>query len=161
MRALADGEIQVGDRLLTHHDQMLTFQVMRPPEASNFMVLLTLMMPHSQPELAFARLATGLMIDSKLVADLGLRSLIEEGLRLIDTMSHKANGLPFRSATEDQQLEILQTIEDSPFFQTVLHIAKADFYNRHLVWKVLGYPDLDHEAGYLDDRFDQLDLRAI
>ncbi len=159
MNTLGENEVLVRDRVLDSDALMLAFQVLRPDEARSFMLVLRLLLPHQQPELEFARLATALVLDAKLLGDPDLRALIEEGLRTLDASSLRDNRVTFSTATDDQRLDALRKGEDSPFFQTLLHIAKADFYNRHIVWRVLGYPDLEHEAGYIDDGFEQLDLR--
>lgn len=137
-------------------DVLLMFQALRPEEARDFLTVLRLMMPHEQPDLAVARLMSAVSIDAQLVANLPLRALIREGLAGLNASCTRDSKLSFSAAPDDQRIAALRECEESAFFQTLLHIAKADFYNRHAVWRALGYPDLDHEAGYLDDNFDRL-----
>lgn len=134
----------------------LTFQALRPDEAELFLRFVETVLPHRQPELDFPRVATALVIDSQMVAGLDLRNLVLDGLRGLDQWCHRHHHAGFAAVPPEVRVEAMREIEDTPFFQTLIHVLKSDFYNRHLVWRVLGYPDLDREDGYLDHGFDQL-----
>ncbi|MBF4766204.1 gluconate 2-dehydrogenase subunit 3 family protein [Nocardioides agariphilus] len=136
----------------------LTFQALRPDEAELFLGVIETVLPHAQPQLDLPRIATALVIDAQMVAGLDLRALVLDGLREVDQSCRRAHGAGFTSVPPEQRVEALRAVEDTPFFQTLIHIVKADFYNRHIVWRVLGYPDLDREDGYLDHGFDRLPL---
>jgi hypothetical protein len=157
MNGIDAGDIVVGGHTMTAAELALMFQALRPPEAQDLLVVLELLLPHAEPELRFARFATALVIDARLVGELELRAMVLDGLKAIGASTQSTSGVAFRAATGDQQIAALEAAEDTPFFQTLLHIAKADFYNRHIVWETLGYPDLHHEDGYIDDSFDQLE----
>jgi hypothetical protein len=137
---------------------VLTFQVLTPDEAATFLALLRVLLPHRQPELAGALNATALVLDSKLVTDLALRRDVLAGIGQLRSAAERAHGRAFAALTEAERAAIVGQAEDSMFFQTVLHLAKYDFYNRHLVWRVLGYPDLLNDSGYLDKGFDRLEI---
>jgi hypothetical protein len=134
----------------------LTFQALRPDEAELFMGFVEAVLPHRQPELDFPRVATALVLDSQMVAGLDLRHLVLDGLRGLDQWCRRHHQAGFLTVPPDVRVEAMREIEDTPFFQTLIHVVKADFYNRHVVWRVLGYPDLDREDGYLDHGFDRL-----
>lgn len=140
------------DRLL------LMFQALRPLEARSFLALVTNVLPHEHVELQAARIATAITLDSQMVTNLDLRALTLAGLGELDALARAMYFSAFADASRDQQATVLAEIEGAAFFQGLVHQLKYDFYNRHLVWDVLGYPDLDHEAGYLDAGFDRLDV---
>jgi hypothetical protein len=134
----------------------LTFQALRPEEAELFLGFVEMVLPHRQPELELPRLATALVIDAQMVAGLELRAMVLEGLRDLDQRCRRSHGAGFVSVPPEARVEVMREVEDTPFFQTLIHVAKSDFYNRHVVWRVLGYPDLDRADGYLDHGFDRL-----
>jgi hypothetical protein len=133
----------------------LTFQALRPDEADLFLSVIEAVLPHRQPELEFPRQASALVLDAQMVSDLAFRALVLDGLRELEAACRR-DGTSFSALSADGRAEALRGIEDTTFFQTLIHLVKSDFYNRHLVWKVLGYPDLAREDGYLDHGFDQL-----
>lgn len=134
----------------------LTFQALRPDEADLFLSVIEVVLPHAQPELHFARQVTALVIDAKMVTDLGLRQLMLDGLRDLEKICRRTHQTGFSQLVAGDRVTALRELEDTPFFQTLIHIVKSDFYNRHIVWKAVGYPDLDREDGYLDHGFDRL-----
>ena len=134
----------------------LTFQALRPEEADLFLGVIEAILPHTQPELEFPRQVTALVLDAQMVADLGMRELMLEGLRELEQACVRTHRTGFAQLAASDRAAALREIEDTPFFQTLIHVVKSDFYNRHIVWKALGYPDLDREDGYLDHGFDQL-----
>ncbi|MGD9958072.1 gluconate 2-dehydrogenase subunit 3 family protein [Nocardioides sp.] len=138
----------------------MTFQALRPEEADLFLSVIEAVLPHTQPELEFPRQASALVLDAQMVANLGLRQLVLDGLRELDQASMRAHRIGFSDLSTADRTAALREIEDTAFFQTLIHLVKSDFYNRHIVWKALGYPDLDREAGYLDHGFDQLPVIA-
>lgn len=135
----------------------LTFQALPPDQAADFLALLRILIPHQQEELAAALDATAIVLDSKLAGDLALRRDVQDWLGELRRASEQAHGRPFAALTGAERTAIARQHEDSMIFQVVLHLAKNDFYNRHLVWQVLGYPDLSNDSGYLDKGFDRLE----
>lgn len=138
----------------------LTFQALRPQEADLFLRVIETVLPHTQPELVFPRQVSALVLDSQMVANLGLRQLVLDGLRDLEQICQRDHRSGFADLAAEDQVAVLGQLEDTPFFQTLIHMVKSDFYNRHLVWRVLGYPDLDREDGYLDHGFDRLPVVA-
>jgi hypothetical protein len=142
---------------MSDEELRLTFQALRPAAAAVFLDLLRVIMPHQQPELAGPLNATALVLDSKMVTDLALRSTVIEGIGALDAAGSRTYRRPFSLLTEAEKVAVVKQQEDSMFFQTVLQLAKYDFYNRHIVWSTLGYPDLGNESGYIDKGFDRLE----
>jgi hypothetical protein len=136
----------------------LTFQVLKPDDAAAFHRLIQVIAPHEQPELARALRVTSLSLDAKLVGDLGLRVLLLGGLADLQAASLAAHKRPMAALSDEELVPLVQAQEDSMFFQTLIQLAKSDFYNRHIVWQVLGYPDLANDSGYIDNGFDRLEV---
>jgi hypothetical protein len=139
---------------VTGQDEWLLFQVLTPAQAQELASVLEVLLPHEGGAFEAARLATALSLDSTMVGNLGLRALVLGGITVIRQAC--LDGSPFVERTLEQRTEIVAGCEDASWFQTVLHLAKADFYNRHIVWKEIGYPDLGNDSGYLDKGFDRL-----
>lgn len=142
------------DGRLSAEDQWLLFQVLSPVEAEEFLSLLEVLLPHDGMAYAAARQATALSLDSTMVGDLGLRSLVLGGLKSL--RKNAMSGQDFVARSLEERSQIVASHEDEAWFQTILHLAKFDFYNRHIVWREMKYPDLGNESGYLDKGFDRL-----
>lgn len=148
---------EIMSELATSQDQWLLFQVLSPLEAEEFTSLLEALLPHDGSAFEQARQATALSLDAKMVGDFGFKELVREGLKTIRQSC--LGGSLFANQTLEQRTEIISNFEGTSWFQTTLHHAKFDFYNRHIVWREIGYPDLGNESGYIDKGFDQLRIR--
>ena len=142
---------------MVERDGLLAFQVLPPDEAETMLALVNAIVPHGQDRLEAAKLATALELDAKLVADLSLRAVVREGLKGLERSARDTYGEPFGALGTAEKEDLCTRIEDSVFFQTMVHLTKYDFYNRHVVWEVVGYPDLGNDSGYLHLGFDRLD----
>jgi len=138
----------------TGEERWLLFQVLPPAEAEEISSLLEVMLPHEGTAFEAARQATALSLDASMVGDLGFRKLVLEGLKEIRRRCLGAS--PFVERSLEQRTEIVSDCQSTLWFQTILHRAKFDFYNRHIVWKEIRYPDLGNDSGYLDKGFDRL-----
>lgn len=145
---------EVMSKQLTVEDEWLLYQVLQPEEAEEFSSLLEVLLPHEGAAYAAARQATALSIDSALVGNLGLRALVLEGLRAL--RQGVLGGSAFVERSLQERTEIVANFEQFTWFQTILHLVKSDFYNRHIVWREMKYPDLGNDSGYLDKGFDRL-----
>ena len=86
--------------------------------------------------------------------DTALRGLIEEGSRRLDAET----GIPWLDAPESEQLEALERLEATPFFQAIRSIGSFLFYNNPSVWPYFGYEGSSFEhGGYINRGFDDLD----
>ena len=79
--------------------------------------------------------------------------MIKNGVADLD----KAHGVKWIELSDGYQLEVLKSMEDSPFFQKVKGKAIVSLYNNPLVWREFGYegPSAD-VGGYIDRGFDDL-----
>jgi hypothetical protein len=145
--------------LTTSQDQWLLFQVLTPLEAEEFTSLLEVLLPHNGSAFAQARLATALSLDSKMVGDLEFKESLREGLKNLRQSCLNNSG--FIHQTLEKRTEIISSFEGTSWFQSTLHHAKFDFYNRHIVWREIGYPDLGNESGYVDKGFEKLSIRSV
>ena len=138
----------------------LSFQAFVPDEAERLTAFIRRLVPHNQPELEDAALQTALAIDAQCVGNFDLRAQISDLLQRLDDQAQQRKGTAFVDLPGSEQDELLKTHEGTPLFQQLLHLTRLDFYNRHVVWNVLGYPGLDRRLdgeGYRYKGFDQLD----
>ena len=115
--------------------------------------LLQRLFPH--PDLAEAAyLETAASMAAAVSGDPGLAALVAEGRELLDKQAN-ANWL---NLTPEQQVQVLQAIEATPFFQSMRGLAGYLFYNNPSIWPFFGYPGSSFEkGGYLNRGFDDLD----
>ncbi len=86
--------------------------------------------------------------------DAGLRGLFEEGRRQLDAET----GIPWLDASKSEQLQALERLEATPFFQTTRGMGSFLFYNNPSVWPYFGYAGSSFEhGGYINRGFDDLD----
>jgi hypothetical protein len=115
--------------------------------------LLQRLFPHSDLGEA-AYLETAASMAAAVSGDPDLAALVGEGHRLLD---QQADSLWLKLPPE-QQVQVLQAIEATPFFQTVRGLAGYLFYNNPSIWPFFGYPGSSFEkGGYLTRGFDDLD----
>ncbi len=144
--------------MMVERDRLLAFQVLPPDEAELMLALVNVILPHGEARLEEAKFATALALDAKLVADLSLRAAVREGLTGLERSAWSGYGERFGALGMAEQAELCSRIEDGPFFQTMVQLVKYDFYNRHIVWEVIGYPDLGNDSGYLHLGFDRFEV---
>lgn len=147
-----------GQQMVPSEDLCLTFQALAPDAAEVFLLLVRIIVPHLQPRLAVAQVATALCLDSKLVTDLAWRTQVLDGIASLEREAMDRCGTGFAAASASERIALVRGQEDTLFFQALIHNVKYDFYNRHIVWSVLGYPDLGNQGGYLDRGFDVLNV---
>jgi hypothetical protein len=99
---------------------------------------------------------TALAIDAQLVSNLDLRALVRDGLTDLEASAQNSHATSFVALPVQQQTDLARRAQASVFFQTIVHLTKYDFYNRHVVWETIGYPDLLNDSGYLDKGFNKL-----
>ncbi len=85
--------------------------------------------------------------------DSALRGLIVEGGRQLDAET----GIPWLDASESEQLEVLERLGATPFFQAIRSMGSFLFYNNPSVWPYFGYEGSSFEhGGYINRGFDDL-----
>lgn len=140
-------------------DRALAFQALLPDEAERLLAVIRRIVPHRQPELQDAITDTALVLDAQLVGNLASRAEVRTGLADLEERAQASHGEHFVALKPDDQTAVLRSIENTPFFQNLVHLTRVDFYNRHVVWQTLGYPGLDRwrdREGYLTRDFDKL-----
>ncbi|HHY66940.1 gluconate 2-dehydrogenase subunit 3 family protein [Kyrpidia sp.] len=138
--------------------QSIAFQALTPEEALTLVAVMRRIVPHTHPTLIEAIWLTAQSYDARLVDQVFLRQEVRSKLRELNLHSQKTFGHAFSDLEPDQQDTLLRGIEDTPFFQNLINATISDFYNRHAVWEVIGYPGLEQRdgAGYLSKGFDHL-----
>ena len=77
-----------------------------------------------------------------------------QGLVSLDALRDR----PFADLSADERLEVLRSIEHTPFFQLVRSTTVTTMYSDREVWQVLGYEgESSDQGGYLHRGFDDLD----
>lgn len=86
------------------------------------------------------------------------RALIEDGIATLDTMAKaKGHGSYLDIGWEADRVDMLRSIDDSPFFQAVRGGLVVGLYNQQEVWALFGYEGESYsKGGYLDRGFDDI-----
>jgi hypothetical protein len=96
--------------------------------------------------------------DDKAANDAMYKTMIEEGVAGLDTQAKALGHSNYVSAGwESERVEILRSIQDSAFFNTIRGGLVVGLYNQKAVWDLLGYEGPSFEkGGYLDRGFDDV-----
>jgi hypothetical protein len=102
------------------------------------------MFPHDMlPDIAYAKVVKALEAEAETV---------EQGVAALDDPT------PFLELDADAQLERLERLEGTEYFDLVRSTAVVELYDNPLVWQALGYEGPSaHLGGYLHRGFDDLD----
>ena len=85
-------------------------------------------------------------IDGKAATDPELHAVIKNGVAELD----RALPLPWLELSDGYQLEVLESLESTPFFQAVRGNTVVALYNNQNVWPFFGYQGSSFEyGGYL------------
>ena len=109
------------------------------------------MYPHDRlPDEVYARVADRLVEAAE--GDPATARTIEEGVAALN------DDRPFAEQSADLQLEVLQGIEHTEFFELVRSTAVVEVYTDERTWELVGYegPSFD-KGGYIDRGFNDLD----
>jgi hypothetical protein len=119
--------------------------------------------PHRQATLAAATDATVRAIDAKLASDGAKRAQMRAGLMDIESRARRhGTAVSFHALAPSDQVAVLTSVQNTPFFQGLVGTVLDDFYNRADVWRVLGYPGASmneggrYLGGYLRKGYDRL-----
>lgn len=84
---------------------------------------------------------------------------VAEGIAALDAAAQAAGFDDYMSAGwEADRVEILRSIEETPFFQTVRGGLVTGLYNQKEVWPIFGYQGESYsEGGYINRGFDDID----
>lgn len=91
--------------------------------------------------------------------DAEFKSMIESGIASLDAQAQASGSANYVSVGwESERVELLKSIEDSEFFQTIRGGLVVGLYNQKAVWGLLGYEGSSFEkGGYLERGFDDVD----
>ena len=109
------------------------------------------MYPHDAlPDDVYARVGERLAEAAR--EDSGAARMIEDGVSALNV------GLLFAEVSADEQLEMLEGIEGSDFFELVRSTAVTEVYSDQRTWQLVGYegPSFD-KGGYINRGFNDLD----
>jgi hypothetical protein len=109
------------------------------------------MYPHDAlPDDVYARV--GEKLAEAVREDAGTTRTIEDGVSALN------DGRPFAERSADEQLEALEALEGSDFFELVRATAVTEVYSDQRTWQLVGYegPSFDR-GGYIDRGFNDLD----
>ena len=98
-------------------------------------------------------------LDDAAAADEATQAMLEDGIRDLDSRAVAAGGRPFfELSSEAARVDILESIEDTVFFTTVLGTCQTPFYNQADMWPAFGFEGPSSPlGGYLNRGFDDLD----
>ncbi|MDI3338499.1 Twin-arginine translocation pathway signal [Defluviimonas aestuarii] len=87
------------------------------------------------------------------------KALVEEGIAALDAAAQAAGHADYVSmGWEEDRVKVLQSMEDSGFFQTVRGGLVTGLYNQKEVWPIFGYQgESFSQGGYIDRGFDDID----
>jgi len=92
-------------------------------------------------------------LDSGAKGDAGLAGLLKDGVGQLDA----AKGVKWVELSDGYQLEVLRSMESTPFFQKVRGTTVVALYNNPLVWRHFGYEGSSYEfGGYIQRGFDDM-----
>lgn len=130
-------------------------QVLEPEIAEALLHMTRAVYPHDfLGDEAYAKVVQDLDADAaEGFEDTSKADLLREGVLQLE----EATGGSFVQADPAKQLAALQSIETTPFFQTVRGKAVVSLYNQPDVWKQFGYEGASYDkGGYLYNGFDDL-----
>ncbi len=84
--------------------------------------------------------------------------MVQEGIAALDAAAREAGHKDYLGALwESERVEILRSMQDSPFFQTVRAGLVTGLYNQKEVWPLFGYQGESFtEGGYIDRGFNDI-----
>lgn len=96
--------------------------------------------------------------DEKAAADDNFKAMIEAGVKELNTRAQARQHPSYIGVGwEAERVNILKSIEQSEFFQTLRSGLVVGLYNQKAVWDHLGYEGSSFEkGGYLDRGFDDI-----
>ncbi|MBK1696176.1 twin-arginine translocation signal domain-containing protein [Rhodovibrio salinarum] len=92
-------------------------------------------------------------LDRAAKADRELARLLTDGVKQLDTVKH----LRFLDLSPGYQVEVLEAMQDQPFFEKVRSTEVVALYNDQLVWRHFGYEGASFRyGGYINRGFNDL-----
>lgn len=91
--------------------------------------------------------------------DASLKKLLVSGLSDLDARARARFGKPYTEVpSEPERVELLKTIEATPFFKAIQGGLVTGLYNNKALWPLFGYEGSSwQKGGYVDRGFDDID----
>jgi hypothetical protein len=88
-----------------------------------------------------------------------MQGFVAEGVAALNTAAQRLGHDSYLAADwEEDRVKVLQSIESTPFFQTVRSGLVTGLYNQKEVWPIFGYQgESFSEGGYIDRGFNDID----
>jgi hypothetical protein len=104
-------------------------------------------------------IAAVLPYDDKAATDKVLKALLDDGAAQLDAEARRRYGRDYiRLGSEEQRVEVLKAVENTPFFQKLRGDLVVSLYDQKEVWPKFGYEGSSYEhGGYLHRGFNDLD----
>ncbi|MDJ0928497.1 MAG: hypothetical protein QNJ73_12740 [Gammaproteobacteria bacterium] len=124
-----------------------------PQEMQTLALMARALLPHDfVTDAQYAGVATAL--ERQATRDTGLLELIRAGLARMDALTD----VGWQSVSVDQKLQVLEELQDEPFFGAILNATIDTLYRDPEVYRQLGYEGSSIEfGGYLNRGFDDID----
>jgi hypothetical protein len=134
-------------------EAMPKLTALKPAEAETLFKVSRQIFPHSRvgdgPYWKFVA-----ALDSSAQSDPALAKLLAEGIAQLDS----SRTTKFADLTGAQQVEVLKSVEGTPFFQKVRGVELQTLYSDPAVFKALGYQGASFQmGGYIHHGFNDLD----
>jgi hypothetical protein len=130
----------------------MTLQTLSGADGATLLKALRVIYPHdSLGDQYYAVVVEALDQDAKTKPETA--TLLKDGVAGLN----RAMPMPFLEMSEGNQLQALEAIQGSDFFQTIRFKVIAVLYNNPRVWQAFGYEGPSYESGgYIERGFDDL-----
>ncbi|MEZ5823781.1 MAG: gluconate 2-dehydrogenase subunit 3 family protein [Geminicoccaceae bacterium] len=120
----------------------VTLETLDAGGAETLVRMCRLLYPHDQlGDMYYATVVEAL--DGEAGSSEDTHKLLTGGIAALDA----ARGIPFTDLSEGTQTEVLEEMQDAPFFQKVRGAVVYHLYNNPLVWRHFGYEGASYEQG--------------
>jgi hypothetical protein len=157
--AAATAAIVVAGPALVHAGEAwgLEVKALKPETMRTLIKVARDIYPHDRVADKFYAIAVK-TYDEKASDDAAVKSLIENGIAELDSLSNAAHKAPYIDVDwEAQRVALLHKIEDGQFFQTVRSGLIVSLYNQKEVWPIFGYEGASaNKGGYIHRGFNDL-----
>ena len=120
--------------------------------ADTLLVMARRLYPHrTLNDIYYGRVVEAL--DQAAKSDSAVKMLLSDGVKTLDAAKY----VRFLDLSPGYQTEVLEAMQDDPFFQKVRGTEVVALYNDELVWRHFGYEGASFPyGGYIDRGFDDL-----
>jgi hypothetical protein len=127
--------------------------VITPEQMATLLQMARDIYPHDQvPDQFYAVAVKGYDAEDK-------KAMVAEGIAAVDAAAKAMGHANYLAAGwEEDRVRVLQSIETTPFFQTVRSGLVTGLYNQKEVWPIFGYQgESFSQGGYIERGFNDID----